>query len=243
MKTIVIGAGGHCRAVLDILFSNPELDIVGIVDEDVRLHNANIEGVKILGDFSHVEKRAKAKELDAVCIAIGDNTAREMYFNKAHNLGLHIIGAIHPRAIISRHAKPLGKGVHIGANTIIGPNVTIGDNVLINANVVIPHNNIIQDHVNISPGVNMGGGTIIEKNTFIGVGASIVQYIKIGANTLIGAGAAVTEDIPANVVAVGIPAKVTRELKEGLSKALYVDRFRLPEHKESYKVKENNYKR
>ena len=51
---------------------------------------------------------------------------------------------------------------------------------------------------------------IIEKNSFIGAGVVVLEGVHIGENTIIGANAVVTEDIPENCVAVGIPAKVIK---------------------------------
>ena len=52
----------------------------------------------------------------------------------------------------------------------------------------------------------------IGDNVWIGGGAIILPGVTVGENTVIGAGAVVTKDMPANVVAVGNPARVVREL-------------------------------
>lgn len=49
----------------------------------------------------------------------------------------------------------------------------------------------------------------IGKNVWIGAGSIILPGVTIGDNTVIGAGSVVTKDIPANVVAVGSPCRVT----------------------------------
>lgn len=54
----------------------------------------------------------------------------------------------------------------------------------------------------------------IGKNCWIGAGALIMPGVTIGDNTVIGAGSVVTKDIPANVVAVGNPCRVMREISE-----------------------------
>ena len=54
----------------------------------------------------------------------------------------------------------------------------------------------------------------IGSNVYIGTGAYILPGVTIGDNTIIGAGAIVTKDIPNNVVAVGIPARVIRTVDE-----------------------------
>ena len=54
----------------------------------------------------------------------------------------------------------------------------------------------------------------IGKNVWIGAGAVILPGVTIGDNSVIGAGSVVTKDIPANVVAVGNPCRVLREIGE-----------------------------
>lgn len=54
----------------------------------------------------------------------------------------------------------------------------------------------------------------IGKNVWIGAGTVILPGISIGENTAIGAGSIVTKNIPANVIAVGNPCKILREIDE-----------------------------
>ena len=64
----------------------------------------------------------------------------------------------------------------------------------------------------------------IGSNVWIGAGAVILPGVRIGDNTVIGAGSVVTKDIPANVVAVGNPCRVLREIGERDRKYYYRDR-------------------
>ena len=55
---------------------------------------------------------------------------------------------------------------------------------------------------------------VIGNNVWIGSGANILPGVSIGDNSIIGAGSIVIKDIPANSVAVGIPAKVIKNLDD-----------------------------
>ena len=61
----------------------------------------------------------------------------------------------------------------------------------------------------------------VGENTWIGAGAIIVPGVRIGKNTVIGGGSVVTKDIPDNVVAVGNPCRVLREVGEHDKKYFY----------------------
>ena len=52
----------------------------------------------------------------------------------------------------------------------------------------------------------------VGNNVWIGGGVTVLAGIKIGDNSIIGAGSVVTRDIPANVIAVGNPCKVLKEI-------------------------------
>ena len=115
--------------------------------------------------------------------------------------------------------------VYSPENIYIGNKTSLNEGVILNARTKIS----IGDYVHISPGVIINTGTldyekkgaerhhlamevIISNGVWLGSGSIINPGITIGENSVIGAGAVVTRDIPANCVAVGIPAKVMKEI-------------------------------
>ena len=111
-----------------------------------------------------------------------------------------------------------------------GRNISVGENVFINQNCTFMDRGgiVIDDKVLIAPRVNLitinhmiepsrrrdvySKPIHICKNVWIGTGATITQGVTIGENSIIAAGAVVTKDIPPNVIAAGIPAKVIRKI-------------------------------
>ena len=71
--------------------------------------------------------------------------------------------------------------------------------------------------------VGGGGDVHIGENAWIGAGVVIVPGVTIGRNTVIGAGSVVTKDIPDNVVAVGNPCRVLREVSDRDKEFFYRD--------------------
>ncbi|RIK40062.1 MAG: transferase [Chloroflexi bacterium] len=115
-------------------------------------------------------------------------------------------------------------GITIGRRVIVGEmsvirgqgGVTIGDDVLIAPQVQI----LAVDHVVQSaraPIMTQGlitEGIVIEDGAWLGAGAIVTDGVRIGRNAVVGAGAVVTRDIPAGTVAVGVPARVVREIDD-----------------------------
>lgn len=120
------------------------------------------------------------------------------------------------------HSNWGGKHVHFGKNVYANFNLTavddthiyVGDYTMFGPNVTVA----TATHP-ISPKLRMQAyqynlPVYIGKNCWIGSGAIILPGVTIGDNTVIGAGSVVTKDIPANVVAVGNPCKILREINE-----------------------------
>lgn len=110
--------------------------------------------------------------------------------------------------------------VYIGENTVIGRHcmitaknlIRIGSNVLMGAYVqVIDHNHGMAAGTLIREQRAEIGEVVIGDDVWLGAGAKILANVHIGDGAIIGSNAVVTTDIPANSVAVGVPAKVIRQ--------------------------------
>ncbi len=106
--------------------------------------------------------------------------------------------------------------------------ITIGNNVLIGPNVSFytPNHAFDADERNI--GFEKSLPISIGDNVWISGSVTIVPGVTIGNNTIIGAGSVVTKDVPANVIAAGVPCKVIRPMTEqdklGLETAVKPDK-------------------
>ncbi len=104
----------------------------------------------------------------------------------------------------------LGLGNIMGFNAIVSCDVKVGSHCLLNAKSIIGHDSIIGDFVSIMYNVNVSGNVKIGDGTLVGSGAVILQGKEIGKNCVVGAGAVVTQNIPDNSLAVGVPAIIKK---------------------------------
>jgi len=88
--------------------------------------------------------------------------------------------------------------------------IAIGDNCTITYGCVILSHDRSAMHIN--PEDDGEGEVIIGNNVYIGVNSVVLRNVHIGDNAVIGAGSVVISDIPTNVVAVGNPARVVKEI-------------------------------
>lgn len=92
--------------------------------------------------------------------------------------------------------------IYVGDCTMFGPNVTVATA----GHPILPK--LREQAYQYNAPVHIG------KNCWIGAGAIILPGITIGDNVVVGAGSVVTKDLPSNVVAVGNPCRILREVND-----------------------------
>ena len=114
------------------------------------------------------------------------------------------------------YTTKLGDYVYMNHNCVFldAGGITIGNHVLIGPNVGIYTPEHAFDPVLRAQGYEHSEPVTICDNVWIGGSVVILGGVTIGENTIIGAGSVVTHDIPANVIAVGNPCRVLREISE-----------------------------
>ncbi len=126
-------------------------------------------------------------------------------------LGFHTL--VHPSAYVSPLAS-LSEGVFVGANSVVGPGARLAEHVFVNRGVTIGHDTALGPFCRVQPGSNLGGLSRYGAGVTVGIGATVLERLVIGAHAFIGAGAVVTADVPASVLMVGVPARVKKHLDE-----------------------------
>lgn len=169
------------------------------------------------------DPQLEADSLRAVSLADQYNRLAPQNPSAAAPLLSELLGSLGEQTVIR---PPLyvdyGKYITIGARTFINYNltaldvapITIGDDVQIGPNVQLltPTHPLAadprRDKLEAAKPISIGN------NVWLGGGVIVLPGVSIGENTVVGAGAVVTRDLPANVVALGNPARVVRDLPE-----------------------------
>ena len=209
VNTLIVGAGGHGKVVLDILRAGGHHRPVGFVDADPRLHGTTVGGLPVLGGVHQLRRLVGPHKLVAAVIAIGDNRARAGYADAVTDAGLRLTTAVHPSAVVAESAV-LGVNVVVAAGAIVCAEARVGDHAIVNTAATVDHECEIGPGVHVCPGAHLAGRVRVEAGALIGLGASVIQCLRIGAGATVGAGAVVIRDVPPGVTVVGVPARVVR---------------------------------
>jgi len=204
-KTVILGAGGHAKVVLEILRLVPGCEVVGLLDADPEKGGRLLLGAPILGQDDMLGELRRQGVAQAI-VAIGDNHRRREAFLRARGQGFQLIQAVHPNAVISPSAR-LGGGTVAMAAAVVNAEAVIGENVILNTGSSVNHTCLVGDHANIAPGAHLAGEVCVAEGALIGLGASILPGVKVGEWAVVGAGAVVTDDVPPRRRVAGVPAR------------------------------------
>ncbi|MCH4008271.1 sugar O-acetyltransferase [Companilactobacillus sp.] len=171
--------------------------------DDPELSNKQAEYMDQLFDYNqlrHSESAKKQALLSEMFADIGPNCYIETPFyanfgGRHVHFGKNVYANFNLTLVDDTH-------IYVGDYTLIGPNVTI-------ATAGHP----IQPDLRKS-GYQYNASVHVGKNCWLGAGVIVLPGITIGDNVIAGAGAIVTKNLPDNVVAVGNPARVLREVNE-----------------------------
>ena len=162
IETILIGAGGHGKVVLDAVLSNPKtnIKIIGFLDDgEIK----EIAGIKKLGNIRDSIKYKDKK----FHIAIGNNMFREKLSKEIGEDNLVTI--IHKTAYVSSMSN-VGNGSYIGAMTVINPQCKIGKGCIVNTGTIVEHDCYIGDYSHLSYRVLVGSESKISSSAMIDMG-------------------------------------------------------------------------
>lgn len=189
---VILGAGGHGRVVADIAEACGYGQISFLDDRWPEIIQSG--AWRVTGSGTADEPYA---------LGIGDNQTRLRLLEATPG---DPVTLVHPSAVVSPHAQ-LGAGCVICAGAVVGAFARLGPGSIVNTSASVDHDCDLEAGVHISPGARLGGGVSVGSRSWIGIGAAVREYTRLGTDTVIGAGAAVIRDVPDNTRMGGVPAK------------------------------------
>jgi len=193
-EIILVGAGGHTRACIDVIELSGKFKVTGLVDKNKSFKH-EIIGYPVIGIDEDLQKlRHKFKNVLITIGQIKSPETRINLFHLLHKLDYTFPSIVSPKAYVSKHAK-IGDGTIVMHDALINSNSIVGKNCIINNKALIDHDSIIGDHCHVATGSIVNGQVTVGNGCLIGSGAIIKQSIIIGSNCVIGAGVVVKHNV------------------------------------------------
>ena len=193
-EIILVGAGGHARACIDVIELEGHYRIVGLValphefDESYRGY-----------DFIATDEDIPDLALDYnyAVVTVGQikfPDIRVRLYEQLKEAGLILPVIVSPRAYVSRDAT-IGEGTFVMHDALINAGARIGVNCIINTKALVEHDAVVGGHCHVSTGAIVNGGAVISEKTFIGSNAMISNSIEVGDNQIVSGGETILRSI------------------------------------------------
>lgn len=207
-QTVIMGAGGHAKVIIDILEETGGVNIRGCVLNEPN--RTAILKYPVLGTDDDLPALFADGATHAF-VAVGDNRLRKRLVEKVRGFGYCLINAISPRAIISPRASIAGEGIAVMPGAILNVDTKLSTGVIVNTGASLDHDCDIAPFAHIAPGCSLAGCVDVGEGAFLGTGTKVIPQIRIGQWATIGAGSVVVRDIAPYSWAKGVPATVYRK--------------------------------
>ena len=183
---ILIGGGGHCHSVIDVIEQENKYEIVGIVDKK-ELIGTKVLGYEIIACDDDLETLFKSCKNAVITLGqIRSNKTRVKLFSILKNIGYKLPVIVSPFAYVSKHSK-IDEGTVVMHQALVNANVKIGKNCIINTKALIEHDSVVEDNCHVSTASVINGGVRVKEGTFFGSnaiskeGVEINGFIKAGS--------------------------------------------------------------
>jgi sugar O-acyltransferase (sialic acid O-acetyltransferase NeuD family) len=194
---ILIGAGGHAHACIDVIEQHGGYQIAGLIGmpDEMRDHHL---GYAVIGTDADLPELAKTIPYALITLGqIKTPAHRTRLYQQAVALGFQLPTILAPSAYVSLHAT-IGAGTIVMHGAIVNAGANVGKNCIINTRCLLEHDATVADHCHISTGAIINGNTTIGSGCFVGSGSIIKEGASLGQGCLVGMGLAVRHNHPDN---------------------------------------------
>ena len=186
-SVILIGAGGHAHACIDVIEQHGEYQIAGLVGMQEEM-NAQHLGYAVVATDAELPRLAKNYRYALISVGqVRSPDTRIRLYQKAVDLGLTLPNIIAPTAHVSDHAT-IDAGTIVMHGAIVNAGARVGKNCIINTRALVEHDAVVEDHCHISTGAILNGSVYIGTGSFVGSGCVIKDGITLGKSCLVGIG-------------------------------------------------------
>lgn len=192
-EIILIGAGPHAHACIDVIEQEGRFRIAGLVGLPEEV-GASHFGYTVIATDAEMQRLAAEYRYALVTVGqVESPDVRIRLYEQARDHGFSLPCVVAPDAYISGHAQ-LAAGTIVMHGAIINAGARVGHNCIINSLALVEHDAVVGDHCHVSTGAILNGSVELGAGSFVGSGSVLKDGISIGERCVIGMGLCVRHD-------------------------------------------------
>jgi sugar O-acyltransferase (sialic acid O-acetyltransferase NeuD family) len=205
-EILLLGGGGHCRSLIDVLEKEGSYRIRGILDVAEKL-GQEVLGYPIIGTEEDLPELLRQSPYCLVSVGqVGPADLRMRLYQRLKEAGAVLPLIISTTAYVSPHAH-LGEGTVVMHQACVNAGAEVGANSIINSQALLEHDVRVGDHCHISTAAVLNGGCRIGDAVLVGSRAALRQGVSITDQVLLGMGSVLLQDITETGTYAGVPAR------------------------------------
>lgn len=205
-KLLLVGGGGHCQSVIDVVEATQQYQIVGIVDQ-ARKIGEKVSGYEITETDEHLDQLVRPDRCFLITVGqIMNSDVRYRLYRQIQQAGGQLATVVSPRAYVSPRAV-VGVGSVVLHDALVNAYARIGANTIVNTKALVEHGAQVGNHCHVATGAIINGDCQLHNRVFVGSNATVAQGVTIHERIVIGAGAVVTHSLSEPGVYLGVPAR------------------------------------
>lgn len=203
---ILIGGGGHCKSVIDVVSLCGRYEIVGVLDVASQV-GQQVLGHTIVGTDEDIPAFcAKGAHFLITLGQIKSSKVRESIAGKIEAAGGQLATVVSPLARVSPWAS-IGAGTVVMHHAIANAECVIGRHCIINNGALVEHEANVGDFCHVSTRAVLNGNVQVGRGAFIGSASVVIQGASVGDHATVGAGSVVVKSVPNHTIVIGNPAR------------------------------------
>lgn len=201
-ELILIGAGGHSHACIDVIEQEGRFKIVGLVGVASEVETVHL-GYDVLA--TDEDLKVLAQKIKYALITVGQIKSprqRMELYRHALDCGFNLPTIASPFSVVSHHAT-VGAGTIVMHGVVVNAGAIVGSNCILNTNSVVEHDVSVGNSCHISTGAIINGNTSVGEGSFVGSGSVIKEGLKLGEGCVVGMGSCVRHHLESGTVFFG----------------------------------------
>ena len=177
-KILLLGGGGHCKSVIDVVEQENRFTIAGIIDRE-ELIGEEVLGYKVIGCDNDLEMLLQEYKYALVTVGqIKSSKLRVKLFNNLKEIGYTLPTIVSPLAYVSKHTL-VEEGTIVMHHALVNADAKIAKNCIINSKALVEHDVVVEAHCHISTATVLNGGVVVKSHSFVGSNSTSKEHSEI----------------------------------------------------------------